>query len=310
MIALGDCGRGDPHTEKDVFSLMDAYWDLGGRTFDAALIHREGRSDEALGRWLASRKARDQACVVTKGSFPVVNEMSRSRLSPSEIMGDLESSLRLMKTDYSDFHLLHRDDPKIPVEEVMPTLDRIVRQGKAKAVGVSNWSVGRIAQANEFAMKNSLTPLKLSEIRFGLAVTTPPVAGDVTSVQMNDVEFAWYRETQFPLLCFGAQACGWFASLLRGEVPKPKAQKLFDVFPENRRRLSRLKTLSDKLALPASAITTSYVLSVGLNAQALCAYSTREQMQESFLALARPLSAQEVRYLQTGESPMEWERSY
>lgn len=300
-IALGDSKRGVPAREAGAFAIMDKYIDLGGNTFDSARVYDGGACDEAMGRWLAARPGmRSRIHIVTKGSHPDPSSMFVSRLSRAEIEGDLDASLLAMGIEYSDLHLLHRDDVKIPVSEIMPSLDALVRAGKTRAVGVSNWSVGRIIEANRFALENGLAPIRCCQLHYSLALTTAPITGDITHVPMNDIEFGWYRESQLPVMCFGAQARGWFAARAAGKEPTESPLRYYDILPENHRRLTRLRLLAERMRVPLAAITTAYVRDHGLNAVALCSYSTINQMEESFAANAFRLTTKQIRYLDTG----------
>lgn len=105
-------------------------------------------SEETIGAWLRSRGSRSRVTLVTKGGHPPLSDMHRSRLSETEIRTDIEESLRTLGTDWVELFLLHRDEVSRPAEEIVDTLDRLVKEGKALAVGVSNWTAERIEEAN------------------------------------------------------------------------------------------------------------------------------------------------------------------
>lgn len=300
-IAMGDSKRGDPAHEASAFQIMDAYVARGGDTFDSARVYNDGGADRALGKWIKSRGNRDAIHIVTKGSHPERGTMFVSRLSKREIEKDLEESLSFIGVPHSDLHLLHRDDVRIPVEEIVPVLSGLVKAGKTRAVGVSNWSVGRIIEANRFAEANGLEPLRCSQVHFSLAQTAGPIARDITLYPMNDVEFTWYNESQMPLMCFGPQARGWFVARSRGEEPKESPKRFYDILPENHRRLERLMALSERTGHSLSAITTAYVLNRGLNAVALCSFSSLQQLEEALEAEEFTLSMDEIKYLELRE---------
>ncbi len=299
-IALGESRRGNPDREATAFQVMDRYIELGGTTFDSARAYDDGGADRALGKWLKSRGLRDQVTVVTKGSLCHRENRFLSRLSPEEIECDLNESLAFMGIDCADLHLLHRDDVDIPVEKIVPVLSGLVKAGKARAVGVSNWTVGRIIQANEFALANGYEPLRCCQLLFTLAQTTAAMTGDITHVPMNEIELGWYKETQFPVMGFGAQARGWFAARAAGQEPRESPRKYYDALPENHRRLIRVKKLSEKLGVPLSAVTCAYVRDRGANASVLCSFSSIAQLEEVFQAETIRLSVDQIKYLETG----------
>ena len=76
----------------------------------------------------------------------------------------MENSLRFLQTDYVDIYFLHRDDEDQPVEVIMPILDKLVREGKTRYIGASNWTVARINEANAFARENGMAEFSMSQI--------------------------------------------------------------------------------------------------------------------------------------------------
>ena len=300
-LGAGGLGSGNPETEEKCFKIMDLYFELGGRTFDTARVYAGGNCDISLGNWLKSRKLRDEATIVTKGSHPDLANMFVSRLSRDEIEGDLELSLKAIGTDYSDLHILHRDDVKKPVEEIVDSLDILVKSGKTRSVGVSNWAATRIIQANKYAESANKTPVVCAQMHYSLALTTTPSTGDLTHVILNEPDVSWYKESQIALMAFSPQARGWFVTRAENREPKTSPLKYYDYLPENHRRLERLKKLSKDTGYSLSSITTAYVRDCGLNASPLCAYSSMEQLKDSFGALQFNLTKEQIRYLEIGE---------
>ncbi len=301
-VVLGAGRLGDESFPEDTaFSVLDRYVELGGFTFDTARMYADGRCDAALGRWLKSRGFADRASVVTKGSHPDRKAMLVSRLSKKEIEGDLDESLKALGIECSALHLLHRDDIRIPVEEIVPVLDGMVKAGKTRAVGVSNWTASRIARANAFANANGLTPLVCCQAHYSLAQTTSHSTGDITHVTMNDVELSWYRECAFPLMAFSPQARGWFVLRSRGQEPKAGPRQYYDEFPENYHRLERLMKLSGSIGRSLSAITTAYARDSLMSSMPLCAYTSVAQLEDSMDALNFNLTKEQIKYLETGE---------
>lgn len=300
-FALGDCGRGNPEREAQAFAVMDRYLELGGDTFDSARLYDDGGADRAFGKWLRERRVpRESARFVSKGSHYWAMKGEPSRMSAAEITKDLDESLAFAKLEYSDIHLLHRDDIMIPVEEIVPRLDALVKAGKTRAVGVSNWTATRIVEANEFALANGFEPVRCSQLLCTLAQTTAATTGDLTHIIVDDVEQRWYRDSQLPIMCFGGQARGWFAAHTAGLEPKAWPKQSYELLPENHRRLVRLQKLSASLGQPMAAILTAYVRDHGMNAIILASYSSTAQLEEAFQANTFRLSPDQIKYLETG----------
>jgi aryl-alcohol dehydrogenase-like predicted oxidoreductase len=285
--------------DKD--ELLDRYVALGGNSFDTARVYEDGRSDVLLGQWIKSRRNRQTIVLCTKGCHPKDPQvMHISRLTPADIRGDLETSLTAIGTDYADLYLLHRDNPRIPVEAIMPALHQLVTEGKALTIGASNWTAGRINEANQFAVKNGLTPFSVSQMHFSLAQTTPALTTDVTHVTMNDIEYGWYLENKFPVMAFSAQAKGFFSQVAKGLPLKELPHKYYGFLPENYHRAERLIKLAAELGTNPSALALAYVRDNPLRTSALCAFSSMAQFEESMDVLRFNLTREQITYLEKG----------
>src|SRR5688572_15616241 len=104
-----------------------------------------GRTEEILGRWLAGRR---QDFVVATKCFGAVSRRPWDRgLSRKHVLDAIEASLRRLRTDYVDLYQLHHPDPTTPMEETLRALDDVVRSGKARYVGCSNYFAYQVARA-------------------------------------------------------------------------------------------------------------------------------------------------------------------
>jgi len=282
--------------------IFDRYRELGGMSFDTARMYYGGECDRMLGEYINSRGIRNDVTICMKGCYPLEQaKMHEARLTPGDIVGDLEASLRAFGTDYADMYLLHRDDPMKPVEEIVPVLDKIVKDGKARCVGVSNWTVGRIHMANEFAKANGMEPLAVSQLHFSLALTTPHLTGDITHVPMNATEEMWYRESGMPIMAFAAQGKGFFAQYEAGKGEYKHMPKAYYVpLPENHRRAQRAMELGRKYGVSSTVIALAYILNHPLNPSAMCTYTKIEQYEDSIRALDIRLTNDEIEYLEKG----------
>jgi aryl-alcohol dehydrogenase-like predicted oxidoreductase len=123
---------------KEATRLVDICLEAGVNMFDTADVYSAGLSEEILGKAVAGR--RDQVIIATKASFatgPGVNERGNSR---HHLVAACEASLRRLGTDYIDLYQMHGFDALSPVEETLSTLDTLVRSGKVRYVGCSNFS--------------------------------------------------------------------------------------------------------------------------------------------------------------------------
>lgn len=152
-LILGTANLGLIGGRETAFALLDAYFDLGGRTIDTAHVYSDwvpgesGRSETVIGEWMAARGNRDQLTIVTKGAHPPLGRMHEGRCDRASIRRDVEQSLTRLQTDHVELYYLHRDEPTRPVAEIMATLNELVTEGKVGALGCSNWRLSRIVEA-------------------------------------------------------------------------------------------------------------------------------------------------------------------
>ncbi len=138
--------------EATSFKLLDTLQDAGLNAIDTADVysawapgHQGGESETVIGNWLTRRGGRDKVVIVTK----VGGQMGSGDKGLSEgwIMREVEASLRRLQTDHIDLYLAHRDDPERSVEEPLRAFARLIEQGKVRAIGASNFTAARLAEA-------------------------------------------------------------------------------------------------------------------------------------------------------------------
>lgn len=125
-------------------SIIDAYLDAGGNFVDLANVYAGGESELIVGRALKGR--RDAVVLATKCSAPSGPEVLRRGSSRRNIVAELEESLRRLQTDYVDLFYLHLWDPTTPFRESLSALTDLVRTGKVRYLGVSNYSGWQISE--------------------------------------------------------------------------------------------------------------------------------------------------------------------
>ena len=130
-------------TQAEAFKSYDMAWDAGFRTFDTA--HSYGLGEDTLGAWLASRKHRQEAVILDKGCNPG-QKGSEDVFCGKTVREQAEESLRRLRTDHLDLYILHRDDPPMPVDEIVDELNRLKKEGKILRFGGSNWTLDRVCR--------------------------------------------------------------------------------------------------------------------------------------------------------------------
>jgi aryl-alcohol dehydrogenase-like predicted oxidoreductase len=149
-LCLGTMTFGWTTTEEDSRSIMDRFVDAGGTFIDTADVYSNGASEQILGGWLAGRQ-RDQLFIATKVRFASGKGPNDLGLSRAHILAGVEASLRRLRTDYIDLYQVHCWDPLTPLEQTIEALDSLVRQGKVRYLGVSNFMGWQLQKAVETA---------------------------------------------------------------------------------------------------------------------------------------------------------------
>jgi aryl-alcohol dehydrogenase-like predicted oxidoreductase len=151
-LCLGTMTFGLQCDEPTSIAILDAAYDAGIDFLDAADVYplcggldTVGRTEEIIGRWLEGK--RDQVIVATKCVGATGEKPWQQGMSRKHVLDAIDASLRRLRTDYVDLYQLHSDDPGTPIDEVLEALDLVVRSGKARYVGVSNWLAYRLARA-------------------------------------------------------------------------------------------------------------------------------------------------------------------
>ncbi len=300
-FVLGAGRLGDIKYKEECFKILDRYLDLCYNTLDVARAYENGLCEEFLGEYLKKRK-REDIILISKGGFPLSRqEMHKTRLSKEELQKDIDASLKALNTDYLDIYFLHRDDCLKKPEELLENINEFVKQGKVREIGASNWTAGRIEQANEYAKKHNLKPFTVSQINYSYALTTPALTGDITHITMNDIEYMWYKETQFPIIAYSVQAKGFFSKQISKEELKQSGKLSYLPLKENFRRFERINKLSGEKNIPIPALLLSYVLSKDINTAVIGGFSKVEQLNESLIGIDLRLTDKEIEFLDKGE---------
>jgi aryl-alcohol dehydrogenase-like predicted oxidoreductase len=160
-LAFGGNVFGWTADEATSFRLLDAFVDAGFNLIDTADVysrwvpgHHGGESETIIGRWLKASGKRDRVVLATK----VGKEMGPGRigLSPAYLRSAVEASLHRLQTDHIDLYQSHDDDVATPLEDTLAAYAELIKAGKVRAIGASNFTAARLAQALDASMAHGL----------------------------------------------------------------------------------------------------------------------------------------------------------
>ena len=154
------------------FAILDAFVAGGGRMIDTADVYSSwvpgnqgGESETVIGAWLAARKQRDDVLIATKVGMDLGGTTG---LAPARIAEAVEASLKRLRTDVIDLYFAHRDDSETPLEDTLEAFDRLVKAGKVRAIGASNFSAERLEEALETSAKRGLARYTVLQPQYNL----------------------------------------------------------------------------------------------------------------------------------------------
>lgn len=147
VLSMGTMTFGAEADEATSHAMLDRFAEAGGTTIDTADVYSMGTAEEIVGRWLAGRPDKDRFVVATKGRFAMGDGPNDSGASRDHLVGAVDASLRRLGIDAIDLYQVHCWDPATPLEETLETLDDLVRAGKIRYAGLSNFTGYQFARA-------------------------------------------------------------------------------------------------------------------------------------------------------------------
>jgi aryl-alcohol dehydrogenase-like predicted oxidoreductase len=281
-------GRGDD--EATAFALMDAARERGITLFDTANSYGGGRSEEWIGRWLASRGARDETVLTTKVRNRVGPRPADEGLSARHIREQVEASLRRLGTDHIDLYLAHEPDRRVPIEETLAAFDELIQAGKVRHGGLSNFTGAQLAEAAEAAARiGAARPVNLQS---GYSLLDRSAASDVFDVcARHTVAFTAYS----PL------AGGWLSGKYRATPPYPAGSRMA-LRPQPYRHwvnettfqaIEALHAYAARRGVSLATLALAWVLSDPAVSAIVVGPRTPEHLAPALAALDLPLSTKE-----------------
>jgi aryl-alcohol dehydrogenase-like predicted oxidoreductase len=163
--------------EKTSFSLLDGFVGAGFNFIDTADVYSRwhpgntgGESEVIIGNWLKARGGREKIVLATKLGIEMAP--GKKGLSRKYMMQAVEDSLRRLRTDYIDLYQSHRDDPETPIEETLSAYADLIKQGKVREIGASNFSADRMAESLKISTEKGLPRYQSLQPQYSLVERT------------------------------------------------------------------------------------------------------------------------------------------
>lgn len=215
-LALGTNVFGWSLDEAGAFRVLDAFVDAGLDLVDTADMYPEwvpgnqgGESEAMIGRWLARTGKRDRVVIATK----VAKWSHRRGLSPANIRAAAEDSLARLGIETIDLYFAHEDDPSVPIEDTLGAFARLIEEGKVRAIGASNYSAPRLAEALTASAKLGLPRYEVLQPQYNL-------------VERDDYETHYaplVKEHELGVVSYYSLASGFLTGKYRSEADLAKS---------------------------------------------------------------------------------------
>jgi aryl-alcohol dehydrogenase-like predicted oxidoreductase len=209
-------------------------------------------------------------------------------LAPEVIARDVEESLERLGVDAIDLYFLHRDDPRVPVGEIVDALNKHVDSGRVRQLGASNWTTARIAAANEDAAARGRRGFVASQVKFSLAPAKP--SKDPTVPLFGDGEIAWHAASGLTVCAYSPTANGYFAT--NGAKGAGGWES-----PASAERLRRVNQLAAELGVTPNQVALAWLLHQPFPVIPILGTGNVEHLADALGAGAVRLSPGQVRRL-------------
>src|SRR4051812_39649878 len=213
-LCLGTMLMGDSTPAAEAHRMLDRYVAAGGNFLDTADTYSDGGSEETLAPWLAEH--RDEVVLATKVRF-AVSDPGGEGLAPDRIRAACDASLRRLGVDEIDLYQVHSPDPSVPLEETLEALDGLVRAGKVRALGASNYPAWLLAWAVALQDRHGWAPFVSLQPQYSLVER---------SVEVELLPFC--RAAGIGLIPWGPLGAGFLTGKYSRDEAPPSGSRMAD----------------------------------------------------------------------------------
>ncbi len=293
-LCLGTMYYGTRVNQEMSYQLLDQYMEAGGTFLDTANIYAHwvegfsgGESETLLGLWLKQRKNRDKVFLASKVGFGY--GLVQTGLTARQIAAECEKSLRRLGVDTIDLYYAHVDDRYTPLEETLESFNLLVKEGKVRYIGASNYRAWRLEQARCISQTRSLPQYCCIQQRYTY-LQPRTEASFAPQVAANEDLLDYCREQGTTLLAY--------SPLLGGAYTQD--QKSIDVKylnTDNQKRLETLREVAGELNASTNQVILAWMLAGSPTVVPVFSASNPEQLAEDLGALQLNLSPAQMERL-------------
>jgi aryl-alcohol dehydrogenase-like predicted oxidoreductase len=300
-LAFGGNVFGWTADEPTSFKLLDAFVASGLNLIDTADVyskwipgHTGGESETIIGNWLAKRGNRDKVLIATK--LGVEMGPGEQGLSRAYILRAVDRSLARLKTDYIDLYQSHRDDAETPQEETLDTFAGLIRAGKVRAIGASNFKADRLAAALKISAEKGLPRYESLQPWYNLYDRSDFEAELAGLCQRENIG----------VISYFSLASGFLTGKYRSQKDvegKARGYRVKDMLNERGFRiLKALDTVSAELGAKPSQVSIAWLIARGVTAP-IASATNLDQFDELVRATTLKLSPEAMRLLDEASRP-------
>jgi aryl-alcohol dehydrogenase-like predicted oxidoreductase len=281
---------------EDARLMVQKSFDAGVNFFDTANGYSKGQSETMLGELLGAR--RKDVVVATKVGFRSGDAVTEAGLSRRHILEACDASLARLNTDYVDLYVVHKEDPFTPLEETLEALDSLVRAGKVRYLGFSNWAAWKAAAALELQKANGWAKFTSGQMYYSL------VGRDVE----HDV-VPFLKHSGLTMNVWSPLAGGFLSGKYTRENLKEDDNRLsgFDFLPTDKelgfRVVERMRELAQARGASVAQVALAWLLSKPFVSSIIVGATKLHQLEDNLKAVEVGLSEEELNELDAMTAP-------
>lgn len=285
--------------EAAAYIMADQFVEGGGNFFDTSNTYNQGMSETLLGKWLKRTGRRSQLVIATKVFFPAGSGPNDTGLSRKHIFEQVEASLRRLQTDYIDIYQTHCWDASTPIDETFQAMNDLVRAGKVRYLGASNFTPAQLVRVNMLCQQRGWSRIDCLQPEYSLLVRS-------TEWELLPV----CREDGVGVIAWSPLAGGWLTGKYHRDQPPPPDSRVgradrWDDQPEQRETettwqiIDVLRDIAQARGKSPSQVALNWVLRKSGVTAPIFGARTDAQLADNLGAVGWQLTVEEVERLDT-----------